>query len=89
MRVAFVGLGRMGFNVVICLARDGREVVATTRDQAKVASIAREPNVTGAPSVEEMVTQLEPPRAVWVMVTAGEATDTMIERVALLLEPGD
>ena len=89
MQLGFVGLGRMGFNMVSRLARDGHEVTATTRDQAKVAAIAREPNVTGAPSIEEMVKQLEPPRAVWVMVTAGEATDTMIKRVAALLGPGD
>lgn len=89
MRLGFVGLGRMGFNMVTRLARDGHEVVATTRDQEKVRAIAQEPNVTGAASLEEMVRQLEAPRAVWVMVTAGEATDVMIKRVAALLEPGD
>ncbi len=89
MRLGFVGLGRMGFNMVTRLARDGHEVIATTRDQTKVAAIAREPNVTGAPTIEAMVEQLEPPRAVWVMVTAGEATDRTIERVAALLSPDD
>ena len=89
MRLGFVGLGRMGFNMVTRLARDGHEVVATTRDQEKVRAIAQEPNVTGAASLEEMVRQLDAPRAVWVMVTAGEATDVMIKRVAALLEPGD
>lgn len=89
MKVGFVGLGRMGFNMVTRLARQGHEVVATTRDQAKVAAIALEPNVTGAATIEEMVGQLEPPRAAWVMVTAGQATDETIEQVAALLAPGD
>jgi 6-phosphogluconate dehydrogenase len=89
MKLGFVGLGRMGFNMVTRLARDGHQVVATTRDQTKVAEIAREPNVTGAASLEELVTQLEAPRAVWIMVTAGAATDAMITRVAKLLQPGD
>ena len=89
MKLGFVGLGRMGFNMVTRLARDGHTVVATTRDQTKVAEIAREPNVVGAANLEEMVAQLEPPRAVWIMVTAGEVTDAMIKRVAALLQPGD
>jgi 6-phosphogluconate dehydrogenase len=89
MKIGFVGLGRMGFNMVTRLARDGHQVVATTRDQAKVREIGKEPNVTGAASLEEVIAQLEPPRAVWVMVTAGAATDAMIKRVAGLLSPGD
>jgi 6-phosphogluconate dehydrogenase len=89
MQVGFVGLGRMGFNMVTRLARGGHQVVATTRDQSKVEAIAREPNVTGAATVEEMVALLQPPRAVWIMVTAGDPTDRMIETVAKLLSPGD
>src|SRR5689334_1516862 len=89
MQVGFVGLGKMGFNMVTRLARGGHQVVATTRDQEKVAAIAKEPNVTGAANVEALVAQLEAPRAVWIMVTAGAATDKMIESVASLLSPGD
>src|SRR6266571_4450774 len=89
MRVDFVGLGRMGFNMVTRLAQDGQQVIATTRDQEKVRQISAEPHVSGAASLEEMVAQLEPPRAVWIMVTAGEAADSTIKRVAALLSPGD
>ena len=89
MKIGFVGLGRMGFNMVTRLARDEQEVVATTRDQEKVRQISAEPNVSGAASLDEMVAQLQPPRAVWIMVTSGEATDAMIKRVAGLLSPGD
>ena len=89
MKLGFVGLGRMGFNMVTRLARDGHQVIATTRDQTKVAEIAQEPNVTGAANLAEMVGQLEAPRAVWVMVTSGGPTDKIISDVAALLEPGD
>ena len=89
MKLGFVGLGRMGFNMVTRLARDGHQVIATTRNQATVAEIAQEPNVTGAANLAEMVGQLEAPRAVWVMVTSGAPTDKIIGDVADLLEPGD
>jgi 6-phosphogluconate dehydrogenase len=89
MKPGFVGLGRMGFNMVTRLARHGHEVVATTRDQEKVREIAKEPNVVGASSVADVVDQLESPRTVYVMVTAGEATERMIMNVAGQLEPGD
>lgn len=89
MKIGFVGLGRMGFNMVTRLARGGHEIVATTRDQAKVREIAQEPGVTGAATIEEMVAQLPTPRAVWVMVTAGEPTERVINDVANLLQPGD
>ncbi len=89
MKIGFVGLGRMGFNMVTRLAEGGHTVVATTRDQAKVREIAEKPNVIGAPSLAALVEQLEPPRAVWVMVTAGDATEQTINAVAELLEPGD
>src|SRR5712691_1346878 len=79
----------MGFNMVTRLARGGHQVIATTRDQTKVAEISHEPGVSGAASLEAMLAQLEPPRAVWVMVTSGDATDAMIKRVAALLSPGD
>jgi 6-phosphogluconate dehydrogenase len=89
MKLGFVGLGRMGFNMVTRLARDGHQVIATTRNQATVAEIAQEPNVTGAANLAEMVGQLAAPRAVWVMVTSGAPTDKIISDVADLLEPGD
>lgn len=89
MKLGFVGLGRMGFNMVTRLAEGGHTVVATTRDQAKVLEIAQTPNVIGAPSLAALVEQLDPPRAVWVMVTAGEATKQTIDAVAELLAPGD
>jgi 6-phosphogluconate dehydrogenase len=89
MKLGFVGLGRMGFNMVTRLAEGGHTIVATTRDQAKVLEIAQKPNVIGASSVAALVEQLEPPRAVWVMLPAGDATEQTIDALAALLAPGD
>ena len=89
MKLGFVGLGRMGSNMVTRLAEGGHTVVATTRDQAKVRDIAQKPNVIGALSLAAMVERLDQPRTVWVMVTAGEATEQTIDALAQLLAPGD
>ena len=89
MKLGFVGLGRMGFNMVTRLAEGGHTVIATTRDQAKVREIAKKPNVIGVSQIAELVAQLPQPRAVWVMVPAGDATEQTINAVAELLSPGD
>ncbi len=83
-----IGLGRMGGNMVERLIRGGHEVVAYTRDQAKVAA-AVEKGAIGAASLEDLVGKLEAPRAVWVMVPAGKATEDMIAQLRPLLAPGD
>ncbi len=88
MRIGIIGLGRMGGNMVERLIRGGHEVVAYTRDQAKVKA-AVEKGAIGATSVEDLVGKLEAPRAVWVMVPAGKATEDMIAQLRPLLAPGD
>jgi 6-phosphogluconate dehydrogenase len=88
MRVGFVGLGRMGANMVRRLVRDGHEVVAYNRTPEKTREIMTE-GVDGAFSLEELVTKLAAPRAVWVMVPAGDATEAMIAELMELLAPGD
>jgi 6-phosphogluconate dehydrogenase len=88
MRIGMIGLGRMGGNMVERLIRGGHEVVAYTRDQAKVKA-AVEKGAIGASSVEDLVAKLEAPRAVWVMVPAGKATEDMIAQLRPLLAPGD
>ena len=83
-----VGLGRMGANMTRRLVDAGHEVVAYDRDLALVAKAADE-GALGAASIEELVGQLSSPRAVWLMVPAGDATRSSIDAVAALLEPGD
>ena len=88
MRIGFVGLGRMGANMVRRLIRDGHEVVAYNRTPEKTKEIAGE-GATAAFSIGELVDKLEKPRAVWIMVPAGDATEAQIEELLEHLEAGD
>jgi 6-phosphogluconate dehydrogenase len=88
MRIGFIGLGRMGGNMVRRLLRDGHEIVAYNRTAEKTREIAGE-GALAAFSLEELVSKLEKPRAVWVMVPAGDATEAQIDELTELLEPGD
>jgi 6-phosphogluconate dehydrogenase len=88
MRIGFVGLGRMGANMVRRLLRDGHEVVAFNRTPEKTKEIEGE-GATASFSIAEMVSKLEKPRAVWIMVPAGDATEAQIAEVMEHLEPGD
>ncbi len=70
------------------LVRDGHEVVAFNRTPERTREIMSE-GVEGAFSLAELVAALPAPRAVWVMVPAGDATEAMIRDLSALLEPGD
>jgi 6-phosphogluconate dehydrogenase len=88
MQLGFVGLGKMGLNMVTRLARGGHQIVAFDRSPAAVAQ-AVAAGATGAASLEEMVRALPPPRAVWVMVPAGPATESTVQDLGVLLSAGD
>jgi 6-phosphogluconate dehydrogenase len=88
MRIGFIGLGRMGANMVRRLIRDGHDVVAYNRTAEKTKEIEGE-GAEGSYSLEELVGKLAKPRAVWIMVPAGDATEAQIEELMELLEPGD
>jgi 6-phosphogluconate dehydrogenase len=88
MQLGMVGLGRMGSNLVRRLMRDGHRCVVYDVNPDAVATMEKE-GATGSGSVGEFVAALETPRAVWIMVPAGEITDRTIEGLAEHLEPGD
>ena len=88
MRIGFIGLGRMGANMVRRLVRDDHEIVVYNRTPEKTTEIASE-GATPSYSIEEMVGKREKPRAVWVMVPAGDATEAQINELLEHLEPGD
>jgi len=88
MRIGFVGLGRMGANMVRRLVRDGHEVVAFNRTPERTREIMAE-GAEGAFSLQELVAKLPAPRAVWLMVPAGDATEAMVAELMGLLAPGD
>jgi 6-phosphogluconate dehydrogenase len=88
LEMGMIGLGRMGGNMVKRLAQRGHSIVAWTRNSETV-KMAVQDGAIGAESVEDLVSKLQRPRAVWVMIPAGQATDDMIQKLAGLLEEGD
>jgi 6-phosphogluconate dehydrogenase len=88
MRIGFIGLGRMGANMVRRLIRDGHEIVVYNRTAEKTTAIAGE-GATPSYSIAELVSKLAAPRAVWLMVPAGAATEGQIAELLGHLEPGD
>jgi 6-phosphogluconate dehydrogenase len=88
MRIGFIGLGRMGSNMVRRLLRDGHAVVAYNRTPEKTREIAGE-GAEAAFTIAELVDKLEKPRIAWIMVPAGDATEAQIQELLRHLEPGD
>ena len=88
MQVGMIGLGKMGANMTTRLIRGGHEVIAFDRSSDAVkASVTQ--GARGAGSLDELVKQLSAPRAVWVMVPAGDPTENTVRSLADLLAPGD
>lgn len=88
MKVGFVGLGRMGANMVKRLLRDKHEIVGFDPNENTRQEV-EEHGAQTAISLEELVKKLEPPRIVWVMVPAGKITESTIEALYELLEKDD
>jgi 6-phosphogluconate dehydrogenase len=82
-----VGLGKMGANMTERLVKGGHEVVGYDRDPDAVKRVV-EAGAGGAESLADLVSQLDPPKQVWVMVPAGEPANSTLEALAGLLEPG-
>ncbi|HEY0069890.1 MAG TPA: decarboxylating 6-phosphogluconate dehydrogenase [Chloroflexia bacterium] len=89
MELGFIGLGRMGANMVERLLRGGHRIVAYNRSADKTREAA-EHGAVATFSLQELVDALqERPRAVWIMVPAGDPTMQQINQLIPLLEPGD
>jgi 6-phosphogluconate dehydrogenase len=88
MRLGMVGLGRMGGNMTIRLIRNGHEVVGFAPSQAARDAVAREGAGT-AGSLTELVGAIQQPRVVWLMIPAGEVTESTLRELARLLTRGD
>jgi 6-phosphogluconate dehydrogenase len=88
MELGIVGLGRMGANMARRLMRDGHEIVAFDVNPEAVATLAGE-GAQGASSIQDMVSAMSAPRSVWVMVPAGEITESTVKELAAALESGD
>jgi 6-phosphogluconate dehydrogenase len=88
MQLGFIGLGRMGSNMVRRLLRDGHAIVAYNRSPEKTQEIAGE-GATPSFTIAELVEKLDKPRIAWIMVPAGDATEAQITELLEHLEPGD
>ncbi len=83
-----IGLGRMGGNMAQRLLSAGHRVVAFDRDREAVDA-ASSAGATGAGSLEALASQLAIPRAVWLMLPAGDVTEGTIDALVPILSPGD
>jgi 6-phosphogluconate dehydrogenase len=88
MQLGFVGLGKMGLNMVTRLVRGGHDIVGFDRS-ADAVTQAESAGARGAASIDALVSQLAPPRAVWVMVPAGAATEATVTSLGERLASGD
>lgn len=88
MEIAVIGLDRMGANVTRRLLRGGHRVVAHDAHRARVEALAAE-GAIGAASIEEALSKLHAPRAVWVMVPAGDPTRAVLAELRTRLAAGD
>jgi 6-phosphogluconate dehydrogenase len=88
MQLGFVGLGKMGLNMVTRLERGGHQIVAYDRNAAAVAQ-AEAAGTRGVTSLEALVAALTPPRAVWIMVPSGTATESTVDALGAILSPDD
>ena len=96
MQIGFIGLGRMGANMVRRLLSDEHECIIYNRTQAKVEDLVSEcmsagadGKITGTSSLEELVQKLDKPRAIWLMVPAGDPTEKMVTALSELLDSDD
>src|SRR5438876_9550133 len=88
MQIGMIGLGRMGGNIVRRLLRGGHQCVVYDR-QSEPARLLAADGAVAASDLKDLVARLTKPRAVWVMLPAGEITDRTVTELAALMERGD
>jgi 6-phosphogluconate dehydrogenase len=88
MKLAIIGLGKMGFNMAKRLLLGGHEIIAYNRTEDKTKQIEQE-GATGAYSLEGVRDKLSQPRIIWLMLPAGKVVQDTIEQFSSLLSEGD
>jgi 6-phosphogluconate dehydrogenase len=89
MQIGFVGLGRMGGNMVHRIHRDSEHQVVAYDPNKEAVAAAEDHGATGVASLQDLVQKLEAPRMVWLMVPSGAITQGTIDQLVPLLERGD
>jgi len=88
MEIGMIGLGRMGANMTERLLRAGHRIAVYDIDSAAIQHVATF-GAIGSPSIEALVRALQPPRAIWLMVPAGEIVERTLNELAPFLREGD
>ncbi|HTG71678.1 MAG TPA: decarboxylating 6-phosphogluconate dehydrogenase [Candidatus Udaeobacter sp.] len=88
MQIGIIGLGKMGYNLMLNVMENNHKTVVYDVNADAVAK-AVEDGAQGAASIQQLVNSLQAPRVIWMMVPAGELTDSVIEQVRGWLEAGD
>jgi 6-phosphogluconate dehydrogenase len=89
MQLGFVGLGKMGGNMVHRIQRDSENECVVFDFDADAVGEAEGHGATGVASLKDLAARLEPPRTVWIMVPAGEPTQSTVDELGALLDEGD
>jgi len=87
MQMGMVGLGKMGANMTRRLMRGGHQLAVSDLSPDSVKQLSGE-GATGSSSLEDLIAKLTPPRAIWIMVPAGAATEATVQKLAAKLQPG-
>ena len=88
MQLGMVGLGRMGANMTRRLMRGGHQLVVSDLSADTVKQLAGE-GAVGSASLQDLVSRLKTPRAVWIMVPAGGPTEQTVQSLAGFMQAGD
>jgi 6-phosphogluconate dehydrogenase len=89
MQIGFIGLGKMGGNMVARIRRDSDHDVVAFDFSADAVTAAEQHGASGASSLEDLVGKLSAPRIVWIMVPAGDPTQGTVDTLLGLLSEGD
>jgi 6-phosphogluconate dehydrogenase len=89
MQLGFVGLGKMGGNMVHRIRRDSDHQVVAFDFSDEAVHTAESHGAMGASSLDDLVSKLDAPRMIWLMVPAGDPTQQTVDQLADLLEKGD
>ena len=89
MKLAMIGLGKMGGNMTARLIRNGISVVGYDNNQSVVNDLAQKENMIPSTSVQDALSKLDEQKIVWLMLPAGEVTEKQIQDLIPLLNDGD
>lgn len=92
MQIGIIGFGKMGARIAEKLLREGHEVVGWNRTKEVVMQLqlkVKSEKLKVTETIQALVTKLDSPKVVWLMLPAGEATDTALAEVLQYVQPGD